>query len=55
MTEAEKYKNVKYHFGQKCLTIDLRKPKITFWEDKTKTRTEVECDLLFGCDGVSQF
>jgi kynurenine 3-monooxygenase len=52
VNQAAKEKGVDFHFEHKCITLDLRDPKCTFFKSKTEDRVTVKSDLLFGCDGA---
>jgi kynurenine 3-monooxygenase len=51
LSEAEKFPNVKLHFGQRCAEVDLDNANCVFESDGGE-RTEVKADLVFGSDGA---
>jgi kynurenine 3-monooxygenase len=51
MDLAEREKNVKIHFEQKCVAVDKQKSQASF-EDAKGEITTSEFDLLFGADGA---
>ena len=53
MTEAEKHKNVKLHFNQKCVDIDLHQARITLENQTGSQRTTPKADFIIGADGVN--
>lgn len=48
---ADEYENVNFHFGHKCLDIDLDRSIVTFEIDNSQFK-HVESDLVFGTDGA---
>lgn len=52
MDLAEKQKDVKIHFDERCTQVDRADLTAYFVNDKTKKTTTVKSDLLFGADGA---
>ena len=50
--EAEKMKDVNFHFDQRCAAIDFNTNTISFRNDNTKEDKQVQADILFGADGA---
>lgn len=48
---AEQQKNVSIHFNQRCDSVDLKRKKIFFTDEKGK-QSEKNYDLIFGADGA---
>lgn len=49
---AEREPNVRFHFGQKCLNLDLGRALARFEDVRTGAVTEVQADRIFGADGA---
>jgi kynurenine 3-monooxygenase len=52
MDLAEQQPNVKFHFDERCASVDRSKLKVSFENNTTKKISEIESDLLFGADGA---
>ncbi len=50
--EAEKMKDVNFHFDQRCAAIDFNSNTITLYNDNTREDKQVQADILFGADGA---
>ena len=50
--EAEKFKDVSFHFDQRCSNIDFANNLLTLQNDHTKEQKQVQSDILFGADGA---
>jgi len=50
--EAEKFKDVSFHFDQRCTNIDFANNTLTLQNDRTKEQKQVQSDILFGADGA---
>lgn len=49
---ADKYENLRFHFGQKCLGVDLKSNTAHFEHAPTGGRRAVGAPLIFGTDGA---
>jgi kynurenine 3-monooxygenase len=52
MDVAEKVGNVDIQFNEKCLDVDLEKGIVYLQNTKTKAKSEIKSDLIFGTDGA---
>jgi kynurenine 3-monooxygenase len=52
MDLAEQQSNVKFHFDERCTTIDKSGLEAGFENNSTKKITKIKSDLLFGADGA---
>jgi len=52
VVEAEKFKDVNFHFDQRCAGIDFTNNIITLLDENTKQQKHVQADVLFGADGA---
>lgn len=52
MDLAEKQKDVKIHFNQRCAQIDRKNTEATFEDNNTGAQVKVKSDLIFGADGA---
>ena len=50
--EAEKFKDVSFHFDQRCTNIDFANNTLSLQNDRTKEQKQVQSDILFGADGA---
>jgi kynurenine 3-monooxygenase len=52
LNEAEKHKNVKIHFNQKCKKVDIENNIAFFIDAATNEEFSVTSDVIFGTDGA---
>ena len=50
--EAEKFKDVNFHFDHRCAAIDFNNNIVTLHDENTKEQKRVQGDVLFGADGA---
>ena len=51
--KAQKLKNVKFHFGMKCIAIDKYQKQVIFQNTNTQKITTISPNVVFGTDGVN--
>lgn len=52
MDEAERYKNVKFHFNMACQDLDLKNREVIFQDTNTGGEVTLKPDRIFGTDGA---
>lgn len=49
---AASFPNVRFHFDQRCVDVDLQNPRITFEDQQSGRVDTIDAPLIFGADGA---
>ena len=52
LDEAEKHKNVNFHFDKKCKSVDFEKTTVLFEDYKNKNQFVEDADIIIATDGA---
>jgi kynurenine 3-monooxygenase len=53
MNLAEKNSNVKFHFNERCNSVDFKKAEVSFQNDMTNKTSSVNSDIVIATDGAT--
>lgn len=53
MDKAEEYKNVKFHFNQRCAGINFQTDEVNYINDKSNESNSITPEILIATDGVA--